>query len=90
MSKDPIGLLGGLHNTKYVSDPMGLQQRDSSFLNLGSYENVKKAQETYEKYKDSKNAKDVVEKFATGKSIGASLTIGVGGAVHYHGNGKVR
>ncbi|MBI0396999.1 RHS repeat domain-containing protein, partial [Acinetobacter bereziniae] len=96
VSKDPIGLLGGLHSTKYVSDPnqwvdpMGLQQRDSSFLNLGSYENVKKARETYEKYKDSKNAKDVVEKFATGKSVGASLTIGVGvgGAAHYHGNGQ--
>uniref|UniRef100_UPI00148EFC8C RHS repeat domain-containing protein n=1 Tax=Acinetobacter bereziniae TaxID=106648 RepID=UPI00148EFC8C len=96
VSKDPIGLFGGLNNSVYVSDPnqwvdpMGLQQRDSSFLNLGSYENVKKARETYEKYKDSKNAKDVVEKFATGKSVGASLTIGVGvgGAAHYHGNGQ--
>ena len=96
VSKDPIGLFGGLHSTKYVSDPnqwvdpMGLQQRDSSFLNLGSYENVKQAQETYEKYKDSKNVKDVVETYATGKSVGASLTLGVGigGAAHYHGDGQ--
>lgn len=96
VSKDPIGLEGGLNNSSYVNDPnqwvdpMGLQQRDSSFLNLGSYENVKQAQETYEKYKDSKSVKDVVEKFATGKSTGASITlgIGIGGAVHYHGDGQ--
>lgn len=96
MSKDPIGLFGGLNNSSYVNDPnqwvdpMGLQQRDSSFLNVGSYENVKKSQETYEKYKDSKSVKDVAEKFATGKSSGASLTlgVGVGGAAHYHGDGQ--
>ncbi|EMI1840109.1 RHS repeat-associated core domain-containing protein, partial [Acinetobacter baumannii] len=92
VSKDPIGLSGGINTSAYVSDPtQWIDPRGLASTNsIGSYGSVKSASDTYEKYATSKSLKDVAERYAAGKSVGGSATAGVGVGIYanYKGNGE--
>ncbi|WP_168400169.1 RHS repeat-associated core domain-containing protein [Acinetobacter indicus] len=94
MSKDPIGLNGGMNTSAYVSDPtQWIDPRGLASTNsIGSYGSVKSASDTYEKYATSKSLKDVAERYAAGKTANASIVagVGIGGSVEYKGNGVTR
>jgi RHS repeat-associated protein len=94
VSKDPIGLSGGINTSAYVSDPtQWIDPRGLASTNsIGSYGSVKSASDTYEKYATSKSLKDVAERYAAGKTANASIVagVGVGGSVEYKGNGVTR
>ncbi|WP_436862113.1 RHS repeat-associated core domain-containing protein [Acinetobacter haemolyticus] len=101
VSKDPIGLNGGMNTSAYVSDPtqwvdpMGLQQKKQYSGVMGT--NI--AMESYNRNNKEENAsngvstellKQGVEKYAKGKSVGGSATVGVGTGIYanYKGNGE--
>ena len=103
ISKDPIGLEGGLNNLAYVSDPnqwvdpMGLQlqkgdkiSNNSNWPNrtLGHYE---KSQEKSANGISPNIIPKLIDKAATGKSMCANATaaVGFGGCVSYKGDGIV-
>lgn len=94
VSKDPIGLSGGINTSAYVSDPtQWIDPRGLASTNsIGSYGSVKSASDTYEKYATSKSLKDVAERYAAGKTANASIVagVGIGGSVEYKGNGVTR
>lgn len=95
ISKDPIGLEGGMNTSAYVADPsqwvdpLGLQETYSGRIGA----NI--ALETYNKNRKNGNGippkliADAVEKYATNKSLCAEAVagVGVGAKVKYLGNG---
>ncbi len=95
VSKDPIGLFGGLHSTKYVSDPnqwvdpMGLNESLGSAMKDAFVDRIPGSQ-VPSRLKNKPAAVQMTDRVLTGMNanVTAAALVGVSASASYDGNGK--
>ncbi|SEM35307.1 RHS repeat-associated core domain-containing protein, partial [Acinetobacter sp. DSM 11652] len=95
ISKDPIGLLGGLNNSAYVSDanqwvdPLGLDETLGSAMREAFVERIPGAK-IPTRLKDAPELYQMTDRVLTGMNVNATAAalVGVTASAGYDGNGK--